>query len=266
MAQPSTQIVASWSKLALRDTTWELLNVVLERALTTKWTGKSEAERGDFIERYMPQIAEHLRDEASVARTDAAFCPYEIDDEDIPYIRLVERAPSKLLAKLRRVDPFEFERVCAKLLERLGGKSRVTKKTGDGGIDFITVELDILPASIPLPAQCKAAVIGQAKRYTSKPIAERALREFVGASLVERNELRAERNILPLSPVLLAFWTTADFDQSCKVFARKAGVWLMDGDTLAAHLAELDLTDWVMTLADEKQAHAFAGDASEDNA
>jgi hypothetical protein len=100
--------------------------------------------------------------------------------------------------------------------------------------------------------QCRAAVIGQAKRYTNRLIAERALREFVGASVLQRNTLRVQQRISPLTPVLLAFWSTANFEPNCKEFARRSGVWLMDGHTISSYLGKLGLTEWIMSLPDEE--------------
>ena len=99
-----------------------------------------------------------------------------------------------------------------------------------------------------LPVQCRLTVIGQAKRYAEKPIAEKAMREFVGASVLERHSLRVGQNTAPLTPTLLAFWSTSSFDANCKTFARKAGVWLMDGHTLASYVDRLGLSEWILSL------------------
>lgn len=227
------------------------MDVALFEAVRDRWKGQSEDAISDFVEEKLPYVAEHLRDEVAEALVDGAVCPFEIDEEELRYVRKVGSQVDDLLGKLRKICPYAFEDVCAKLLEKLGGESQVTGKSGDGGIDFISVGVDILPAGISSPIQCRAAVIGQAKRYTSKLIAEKALREFVGASLLQRNALRVQQKISPLTPVLLAFWTTANFDPNCKSFARRAGVWLMDGHTISAYLSKLSLTDWVMSLEDE---------------
>lgn len=219
--------------------------------MLAKWTGRSEDEISDFVDEHLAFITKHLRDEMSEAELDGAFCGFEVDDEDDPYVRRVGEETDTVLAKLKRIDPFEFENVCKTVLDKLGGNSQVTQKSRDGGIDFFSVGIDILPDGINAPVQCRATVIGQAKRFSDKLIAEKALREFVGASVLKRNELRIAKSVSPLSPVMLAFWATSDFDPNCKKFARDAGVWVMDGRTLSAYLHRLGLAEWVLSLADE---------------
>ena len=252
MGVPSTQVLAAWVKETLASEAWVPLSDALMEAVTTKWTGKSHEEIADFVEEKLPFVAEHLRDEADEAAADGAVCPFEIDPEELAYVRRVEVAADQLLQKLRKISPWDFEEVCARLLTELGGQSRVTARTGDGGIDFISVGVPILPAAINSPVYCRAAVIGQAKRYTSRLIAEKSLREFVGASVVQRNLLRIQQLISPLTPVLLAYWSTANFEPNTKEFARRSGVWLMDGHTISSYLGKLGLTDWVTSLPDDE--------------
>ncbi len=247
MGLPSSQIAAGWVKDHLRERHWAPVNEMLTIAVTAKWTGHSEEEISDFVADNVDFVAEHLRDESAQALMDGAVCPFEIDGED-GYIRASSEDDGDLLKKLKIICPFAFEEVCAMLLEKIGANSKVTSKTRDGGVDFIATGLDILPAAMNCPQHCKASVIGQAKRYSSKLIAEKALREFVGASVIHRNDLRVSKSISPLSPVLLAFWTTSNFEPNTKEFARSAGVWLMDGYTLSMYLARLGLTDWVMSM------------------
>lgn len=251
MAKPSTQQAAAWSKSALLSTDWCSLRTTLENALLGQWTGRSADQISDFVEEHLAYVAKSLREEMSNAELDGSVCGFEIDDEDDPYIRRVGQDTDLLLSKLKRICPFDFEIVCKRMLDALGGKSQVTRKSRDGGIDFFSIGIDILPEGINAPIQCRASVIGQAKRFNDRLIAEKALREFVGASVLKRHELRIAQNVSPLSPILLAFWTTSDFDPNCKVFARSIGVWLMDGRTLSAYVYRLQLHDWVLSLPDE---------------
>lgn len=250
MGIPSSQAAAGWLKDGLRTTEWRAVREVLNTAVTERWAGQSEEAIAEYVDDNLVYVAEHLRDEYAQASQDGAVCPFEIDSEDEPYIRANDEDDGELLAKLKRICPFEFEKVCAKLISAIGGDSRVTSKTRDGGVDFIAIGLDILPDKLNCPTYCKASVIGQAKRFDNKLIAERALREFVGASLLHRNDLRVRQSISPLSPVLLAFWTTSNFEPNTKIFARRAGVWLMDGYTLSTYLIRLGLTEWVMAMPD----------------
>lgn len=252
MAKPSSQTAAGWVKDTLRDREWLSLREILITAVTEKWTRHSTEEIAEFVEENLPYVAEHLRDESAQAIHDGAVCPYEIDNEDDPYVKFHAQDDGSLLLKLKRICPFDFEEVCSKLINAIGANSRVTSKTRDGGVDFIAVGLDILPADLNCPLHCRASVIGQAKRFDNRLIAEKSLREFVGASLLHRNDLRVRQSISPLSPVLLAFWTTSNFEPNTKIFARKAGVWLMDGHTLSTYLIKLGLTDWVMSMPDKE--------------
>ena len=141
--------------------------------------------------------------------------------------------------------------MCASVLAALGATSRTTQKVKDGGIDFLGVNLKVVPTALSVPAASRTAVIGQAKRYKAgNTISETQLREFVGAATLERHKLLKDGIIGPLSPVVFAFWTTSDFDQNAKQFARELGLWYMDGVTLAGYVAALGLEDSVMALAD----------------
>ena len=251
MGIPSSQAAAGWLKDALLDNEWQSVRDVLGSAVRERWVGQSDEAVAEYVDENISYVADHLREESAQAILDGAVCPFEIDNEDDPYIRAHKEDDGELLKKLKRICPFDFEKVCSKLITEIGGDSRVTAKTRDGGVDFVAVGLDILPAQLNCPAYCRASVIGQAKRFENRLIAEKSLREFVGASLLQRNELRVRQSISPLSPVLLAFWTTSNFEPNTKIFARRAGVWLMDGHTLSTYLIRLGLSDWVMGMEDK---------------
>jgi restriction system protein len=78
----------------------------------------------------------------------------------------------ELLEKLRNVDPYFFEQIIANLLSAMGyGKSRVTKKSNDGGIDG-EVNQDKLGLD---------KIFFQAKRYgENNSVTARDVRDFVG--------------------------------------------------------------------------------------
>jgi len=68
-----------------------------------------------------------------------------------------------VLKRLKAVlDPYEFEQFVAHLLERMGYHTRVTQKSGDGGIDIIASK-DELGFEKPIKVQCKQVLtsIGQ---------------------------------------------------------------------------------------------------------
>ncbi len=137
---------------------------------------------------------------------------------------------------------------------KLGATANTTERTGDGGVDFVGSNLDIMPSGYGIPAVCRASVIGQTKRYKGTNIvSEKAVREFVGSGVWKRHRLRLDSGISPLAPVILAFWTTSSFEPNAKRYAREMGIWYMDGHTLASYITKLGLSDFVFTQPDEAQ-------------
>ncbi len=137
------------------------------------------------------------------------------------------------------------------ILAALGATSQTTNKSKDGGIDFYGINLKVVPTALSVPAASKTAVIGQAKRYKEgNVISETQVREFVGAATLARHKLLKDNKIGPLSPVIFAFWTTSDFDQNAKLFARELGLWYKDGVTLARYVTELGLKEALSALPD----------------
>ena len=251
MGVPSSQVAACWVKEGLNSVNWVPLRDVVFLAIKQRWAGKSDGEISDYVETNLPYVAEHLRDTAAEWVIDGAVPTFEIDSEPSPYIRLLSALPSNLVSKLRKIDPFMFEQVCADVLTALGAESQTTRRSYDGGVDFVAVNLKIVPNAFLVPVACKAAVVGQAKRYKDgNPINETRLREFVGAATLKKHELCVAGRIGPLAPVLFAFWTTSDFDSNAKSYARQLGLWYMDGHTMAAYVDNLGLRELVLSLPD----------------
>ncbi len=249
MGIPSSQVCAAWVKLELGETDWVLLSDVCVRAIGAYIPGWTAGQVYDYVEQNVSYVAEHLRDEAAECSMDGKAPTFEVDNEQNPYIRSRPNPARSLLVKLRLIDPFELERVCANVLKNLGANAHTTQQTNDGGIDFVAVGLRIVAGSLGVPDACKAAVIGQAKRYKeTNPIRESQLREFVGAAILRRHELQQNGKVGPLTPVLYAFWTTSDFDPNAKRFARASGLWYLDGDTLANYIDNLGMGSQVLAL------------------
>ncbi len=243
MSKPSTQVVAYWVKATVTVTDWRPLRDTCVEAVTSRWTGKGQAEVEDFVDEKLSHIAEHLREEAAQSRSDGADSRFEIDDESPPYIKAIDSYASKVLDRLRIIDPLEVERLCAKILTKLGANSQRTEGSADGGVDFTATNLNIVPGALRVPDACKALVIGQTKRYKDgNLISETRVREFIGAAVMRRHLLTREGNIGPLSPIIFAFWTTSDFEPNAKKFARESGLWFMDGFTFANYINELGLS------------------------
>lgn len=193
-----------------------------------------------------------MRNEASEWRLDGTSPVFEIDDDPNPYIRSIGNNSKATLQKLRKISPENFEKVCALILKRLGAvDANTTPLTNDGGVDFQALQINIVPLSLTVPDGCKAAAIGQAKRYKDGLlIKETQVREFVGAAVLRRYEMQRDNSIRQFSPVLLAFWTTSDFDPNARKYARALGIWHMDGRTLSDYVRHLELEEEVLAMPD----------------
>jgi hypothetical protein len=251
MGVPSTQIIAVWIKDGTVQADFRPLNEVAFTVLRNQLPRFSDDAIWEMIEEKLEHIAEALRTDAAEAKADGIPPRFEIDDEPSPYIKAFP-TESELLSKLRRIDPFVVEDLCAQVLTKLGATANATERTGDGGVDFIATNLDILPAGYGIPAVCRATVIGQTKRYKeTNVITEKSLREFVGSGVWKRHKLRLDSGICPLAPVILAFWTTSNFEPNAKRYAREMGIWYMDGHTFASYISKLGLSQFVHALPDE---------------
>lgn len=265
MGIPSSQIASVWLQQELESTAWTPLRDVLFQTIRGRLTKLSDEEVWDYVEVNFQYVAEHLRDHVAEINVDGGISSFEIDSEQSPYIRLVDSLPSDVISKLRKIDPFQLETICAKLLSALGAVSYTTQRTNDGGIDFVAVDFKIVPLALTIPRSCRAAVIGQAKRYKDgNPISETRLREFAGAATLKRHRLGIESKLGALAPVIYAFWTTSDFDPNAKKFAREMGLWYMDGLTLATYVTSLGLKEFVMSLADSSSYSGKSAPATKD--
>src|SRR6266436_8901240 len=131
MATPSSQVIAIWVQQVLTGESWSPLEDVCVQAVKNNWTGASDTQIYGLVEQNLPYVAEHLRDEASEFALDGAAPTFQIDDEQLPYIRALSGTGRDLLAKLRVIDPFAVEQVCADVMDRLGADARTTQRTND---------------------------------------------------------------------------------------------------------------------------------------
>lgn len=181
MADPSSQIIANWVKQDLSGAEWIRLDEACKRVLAVRLTGATQTHISDIVESNVSYVAHYLREEQATYVVDGTPPEFEIDNEAMPYLRLADHVTAPMLSKLRRVDPFEFEGVCAKILARLGAQADVTKRTNDDGVDFYAIDFDFVPDGIKTPQACRAAVIGQAKRYKDGHfVRETDVRAFIG--------------------------------------------------------------------------------------
>jgi restriction system protein len=133
-----------------------------------------------------------------------------------------------LLAKLKTMDPFAFERLCQRLLRESGfTKVEVTKKTGDGGIDGQGV-LRMNLISFHVLFQCK--------RYKDA-VRSAEIRDFRGAM-----QGRADKGLII---------TTGTFTPDASKEATRDGapaIDLIDGETLCELLRDQKLGVVVKTV------------------
>lgn len=132
---------------------------------------------------------------------------------------------SILLAKLKKMDPSDFERLSMRLLREAGfSKVEVTGKSGDGGIDGVGI-YEISPlVSIRICFQCK--------RY-DRSVGPDAVRQFRGA--MGGAGKNVEKGILI---------TTGNFTKSARRDAEEGGppyVDLIDGNKLCQLLYDFRL-------------------------
>lgn len=234
------------------DKGWVLLRTVAINAVRNRWA-KPVQDVEDFIDERLQYIAEQLRNDLSERTLDGKIKDFEVDDEPSPYLRRLSPRHPTILEKLWKIDPFDFETVCSKILATLGADAGTTQRTNDGGVDFTATKLKMIHATLPMPISCHGIVIGQAKRYKEgAAISETRLREFVGAAILKRHRMVAEHGVGPLTPSLFAFWTTSDLEPNAKKFARSIGLWYMDGSTLSAYAEELGLVEFIEGLPDAK--------------
>ncbi|WP_435014099.1 restriction endonuclease [Xanthomonas arboricola] len=262
MSAPSSQVISFWVIDSLASTEWIRLDEACKRVISIRMKSATETYISDLVESNVAYVAEHLRDEVAGGKIDGVSMDFEIDEEEMPYIRLSDVLIKPLLGKLRKINPFDFERVCARILAQLGAQADVTKRTNDDGVDFFAIDFDFVPDGINTPQACRAAVIGQAKRYKEgNLVRETDVRSFVGGAVKVKDDLALERKILPLSPVVFAFWTTSDFDPNAKQYARRLGIWYLSGRALAKYIIALKLELFVEEcLADTARTNFRADD------
>lgn len=137
--------------------------------------------------------------------------------------RLDNELSNQLLEELRKMDPYDFESVVADLLKAMGygelGEVKVTKKSGDEGVDAIVNE-DALGLS---------KIFAQAKRYSvDNLVQEKAIRDFLG-SLAAHSVQKG------------VFITTSDFSDKAIGLAKNKSVILINGDKMAELMIEYNV-------------------------
>lgn len=127
---------------------------------------------------------------------------------------IIERqVKNELLERLKTIDPYYFEKVVLRLLDRMGyGEFIETPRSGDGGIDGI-INQDQLGLE---------KIYVQAKRYNDCKVRETSIRNFIGAMSGDTTKG--------------IFVTTSSFDNSAIQKAHDAHhkIILIDGEDLVS--------------------------------
>jgi len=127
---------------------------------------------------------------------------------DSGFEKIESEVKDELLAKLKEVDPYAFEKIILLLLKKMGyGDFIETSKSGDGGIDGIINEDQLGLEKIYI----------QSKRYSANKVRETDIRNFIGAMSGDTHKG--------------IFVTTSSFDDKAKLKARDAHhkIILIDG-------------------------------------
>jgi hypothetical protein len=155
-------------------------------------------------------------------------------------------------AELRSLTPREFEILCQKILQLLGVKDAVvTQYSADEGTDFygkLSIG-DLVGHGALYPVfetSMVAWMVGQAKHYQAIKVATPDIRDLVGAVNLGKTHVfgGSDRNkfsdlqIRVCDPVFMLFFTTGEISQDGWMLSRRSGVVSMDGEMVAAFLAD----------------------------
>ena len=185
------------------------------------WAVTSRGQIGDVTnsDEILREARQAIQKEKD-AREQESTVRVDIEEEDEAPTDSTWKA--ELLQILLAIDPYEFERLCLRMLREAGfSEIVVTQKAGDGGIDgFGTLHIQGL-ISIPIAIQCK--------RYqgtVGSPDVQRFRGSLAG---------QADRGLLI---------TTGTFTQGALKEAKREGatrIDVMDGDALMDKIRELRL-------------------------
>ncbi|MEI7675893.1 MAG: restriction endonuclease [Bacteroidales bacterium] len=162
--------------------------------------------------------------------TNAISSPQDLIDEG--FNRIESDVKDELLNKLKKIDPYFFEKVVLQLLKKMGyGDFIETAKSGDGGIDGIINEDKLGLDKIYI----------QAKRFNEGKVREKDIRNFIGAMSGDTNKG--------------VFVTTSEFDGKALEKARSAHhkIICIDGAKLVTLMHEFNVGIQVKNTYEIKQ-------------
>lgn len=162
-------------------------------------------------------------------------------------------------------DPFDFERLCKKVLSLLGvADPSVTRAARDEGVDFFgklnpVAERYIFDVTPTVQKSLDIWLVGQAKHYPAGQAGTPDLRHLFGSVSLARagaystNSFTSRELTLRVAdPVFYLFFTTGKLSTDAWTLVQKTGIVAMDGGMLSAFLADRGLGDTI------KDSKAFA--------
>ena len=156
--------------------------------------------------------------------------PQDLIDEG--FNKIENEIKNELLQKLKKIDPYFFEKVVLLLLKKMGyGDFIETAKSGDGGIDGIINEDKLGLEKIYI----------QAKRFNEGKVREKDIRNFIGAMSGDTNKG--------------VFVTTSEFDEKTLYKAQSAHhkIICIDGAKLVTLMHEFNVGIQVKNTYEIKQ-------------
>lgn len=178
---------------------------IIEKGKTVKTDGLSLVDiHSDVVTFYKPEKTSSPNQSVSTYAS-----PQDLIDSG--FEKIEREVKDALLAKLKSVDPYVFEKIILILLKKMGyGDFIETSKSGDGGVDGIINEDQLGLDRIYI----------QAKRYNENKVRETDIRNFIGAMSGDTHKG--------------IFVTTSTFDEKAKTKAHDARhkIILLDGSKL----------------------------------
>lgn len=157
----------------------------------------------------------------------------------------------QILAALRTLTADQFEHFGSRILRELGAERvRVTRRSGDNGIDFygflsLGGIMQHPPAICQLAHNIQLLFAGQAKHYPDIPIGPATVREMIGAISLARFKVYSSEpdyfeafRLLPYNPLIALLFTTGRFTRGAIEIAEATGVIARSGEQLATFLAD----------------------------
>lgn len=241
-----------------------------EICLTKGWA-VNESEASEAAERWERRFIEYLRDDLDDLERRGRFSPYKFnsaatnalqgsaypepnDSDEIKQAKARRARFKQYEEGLRRLTPEHFEAMCAGLLDLLGVRKPVlTPYVADEGIDFfgqLHLEDSALQTSQFPGIQSRLSVwmVGQAKHYIDNRVSTPDVRELVGSvELAKGGAYSTEYDKYPnlgmrvCDPVFYLFFTTGRISSDSWQLLDNSGVIGMDGQMVAAFLADHDI-------------------------